>query len=205
MKNLIKLQRQLKTIKMKITKTNFESLMTIESDIFDDERGYFFESYNKGKFDTIGINIDFVLDTESFSKKSVLRGFHFQKPPFPQGKLIRVVYGRVLDVVIDLRKKSPTYGRWFSIVLSAANKKMLWIPPGFAHGFLVLEDDTILSYKLTAFHNKEAESGILWSDSDLNVDWKFDKYGIERPILSEKDKKLPLFKEIDKKNYFIGY
>lgn len=188
---------------MKITKTNFEGLLTIESDIFDDERGYFFESYNKGKFDTIGINIDFVLDTESFSKKSVLRGFHFQKPPFSQGKLIRAVHGRVLDVVIDIRKKSPTYGRWFSTVLSAANKKMLWIPPGFAHGFLVLEDNTILSYKLTAFHNKEAESGILWSDSDLNVDWKFDKYGIERPILSEKDKKLPLFKEIDKKNYFI--
>lgn len=187
---------------MRITKTDFEGLLTIESDIFYDERGYFFESYNKDKFGTIRVKTDFVVDTESFSKKSVLRGFHFQKPPFSQGKLVRVVYGQVLDVVVDLRKKLPTYGRWFSIVLSSANKKMLWIPPGFAHGFLVLENNTILSYKLTAFYNKEAEMGIMWNDSDLNVDWKFSKYRIKRPLLSKKDKKLPQFREIDKKNYF---
>ena len=138
--------------------------------------------FKKKNFSNSRINADFVQDNESMSGKGVLRGLHFQRPPFAQGKLVRVVRGSVLDVAVDLRKNSKTYGKWESSVLSADNKLMMWIPEGFAHGFLVLEDNTIFQYKCTNYYNKESESGIIWNDPDLKINW-----GIENPVVSEKD------------------
>ena len=174
---------------MKLIKTKINDLVLIEPDVFPDERGYFFESFQKHKFRSLGIAAEFVQDNESMSGKGVLRGLHFQKPPFAQGKLVRVVRGSVLDVAVDLRKKSKTYGKWESSVLSADNKLMMWIPEGFAHGFLVLEDYTIFQYKCTNYYNKESESGIIWNDQDLKIDWS-----IENPVVSEKDLRGILFK-----------
>ena len=131
---------------MKITKTDIEGLLVIEPFVYNDDRGYFFESYNLKAYKDLGIDVDFVQDNQSCSKKNVLRGLHFQKPPFAQAKLVSVIKGSVMDVVVDIRKESPTYGKYFSIVLSSSNKKLLYIPEGFAHGFLTLEDDTIFSY-----------------------------------------------------------
>ena len=187
---------------MKIEKTDIEGLIIIYPDIFNDERGYFFESYNKEKFESIGIKEQFAQDSQSFSKKGVLRCLHFQNPPFGQGKLVKVVKGKVLDVAADLRKNSKTYGKWFSIILSEENNKMFWIPEGFAHGFLVLEEDTILQYKLTNIYNKESETGIIWDDLDLDIDWQLEEYGIEEVIISDKDKKLPTLAEIKGKLMF---
>ncbi|HOX78527.1 MAG TPA: dTDP-4-dehydrorhamnose 3,5-epimerase [Bacteroidales bacterium] len=167
---------------MKIHKTEIEDLLVIHPDVFPDERGYFFESYQKEKFREAGLNWDFVQDNESMSMKGVLRGLHFQLPPFAQGKLVRVVRGAVLDVAVDLRKNSATYGQWASFRISAENKWMAFIPAGFAHGFLVLEDHTIFQYKCTNYYNKESESGIIWNDPELAIDW-----GIEHPLVSEKD------------------
>jgi len=178
-------------------KTGIEGLFTLSPKIYGDERGYFFESYNEEKFRELGIPNKFVQDNQSLSKKGVLRGLHFQKYPHGQGKLIRVVKGRILDVAVDLRKNSPTYKKYFSVELSEENKKMFWIPEGFAHGFLTLEDDTILQYKCTTSYNPEFESGIIWDDSDLEIDWKFREYGINEVIVSEKDKKLPKLREIE--------
>jgi len=142
------------------------------------------ESYNSQLFkDTTNLNVEFVQDNESQSNKGVLRGLHFQKPPHAQGKLVRVVKGSVLDVAVDIRKSSKTFGKHFSIVLSEENKTQFYVPPGFAHGFLVLEDNTIFSYKCTGFYNKESEVSLRWDDRDINIDW-----GIKDPILSEKDK-----------------
>jgi len=142
------------------------------------------ESYNSQLFkDTTNLNVEFVQDNESQSNKGVLRGLHFQKPPHAQGKLVRVVKGSVLDVAVDIRKSSKTFGKHFSIVLSEENKTQFYVPPGFAHGFLVLEDNTIFSYKCTGFYNKESEVSLRWDDGDINIDW-----GIKDPILSEKDK-----------------
>ena len=177
---------------MEIIKTSIEGLLIIKPDVFKDERGYFFESYNKERFEREGLTMDFVQDNESKSSKGVLRGLHFQKPPFAQGKLVRVVKGSVMDVAVDLRKDSPTYCRWESRILSEDNKEMFWIPEGFAHGFLTLEDNTIFNYKCTNVYNKESEGSILWNDPDINIEWN-----IENPILSEKDKLSPLFKEFE--------
>ena len=174
---------------MEIIKTDIPDLLIVKPKVFEDDRGYFFESYNKEEFLKHGINQNFVQDNESKSGKGVLRGLHFQKPPFAQGKLVRVIKGAVLDVAVDLRKNSPTYGQWYSIELSESNKLMYWIPPGFAHGFLTLENDTIFFYKCTNFYNKESEGSIRWDDPDLNIKW-----GIKNPILSGKDKNAPLFK-----------
>ena len=172
---------------MQILKTKIPDLLVIKPDVFEDERGYFFETFNKEKF--VGnIENEFVQDNESSSQKGVLRGLHFQNPPYAQGKLVRVIKGAVLDVVVDIRKKSSTYGQWNSIVLSEKNKTMFWVPPGFAHGFLTLENNTIFSYKCTQFYNKESEGSILWNDPILNIDWEIDE-----PILSEKDKIAPEF------------
>lgn len=169
---------------MKIIPTDIDGLLIIEPDIFEDERGYFYESYNQKKFESLGIfPRAFVQDNQSKSKKGVVRGLHFQKSPFSQGKLVRVIKGAVLDVAVDLRKNSKTYGNHFSIELTGDNKKMFWIPSGFAHGFSTLEDDTILFYKCTNPYHKKSEVCILWNDSDLNIDWG----GVE-PIVSEKDK-----------------
>lgn len=174
---------------MEIVKTKIPDLFIIKPRVFEDNRGYFFESYNKNVFLQNGIDQNFVQDNESKSSKGVLRGLHFQKTPFAQGKLVRVMQGSVLDVAVDLRKASPTYGEWVAVELNHDNKWMYWIPPGFAHGFVTLEDSTVFFYKCTNVYNKEAEGSILWNDPDLNIDWK-----ISNPILSEKDTQSPLFK-----------
>lgn len=176
---------------MTFTNTGIEGLVVIEPRVFGDERGYFFESYNAATFHKNGLNMVFVQDNQSMSHKGALRGLHFQAPPFAQGKLVRVIAGAVLDVVVDIRKQSPTYGKQFSIELTGENNKMLWIPEGFAHGFATLADDTIFSYKCTQVYDKLSEGGVLWNDADLNIDWS-----VTHPILSEKDKLNPSFKEL---------
>ena len=169
---------------MKIIETGIKDLIIIEPNIFGDERGYFYESFNEKKWkEIIGDLPNFVQDNESMSHQGVLRGLHFQKSPHAQGKLVHVVQGSVLDVAVDLRKKSETYGAHFKLILSGENKQQLFVPEGFAHGFLTLEDNTIFSYKCTNFYNKESEGGLLWNDDALAIDW-----GIEAPILAEKDK-----------------
>lgn len=175
---------------MEIIKTKIPGLLIIKPLVFEDDRGYFFESFSDTKFKEAGIDASFVQDNESKSQKGVLRGLHFQNPPHAQGKLVRVMRGSVLDVAVDIRKGSPTYGQWESIVLSGKNKMMYWIPAGMAHGFATLEDDTIFFYKCTNTYNKDSEGSIRWDDADLAIDW-----GIENPILSAKDKVSPLFKE----------
>ncbi|MCC7332420.1 MAG: dTDP-4-dehydrorhamnose 3,5-epimerase [Flavobacteriales bacterium] len=167
---------------MLFERNEFEGLCIINPIIFNDARGCFYETYNKIIFQKNGINTEFVQDNQSLSKKNVLRGLHFQKNPHSQGKLVRVIQGSVLDVVVDIRKSSETFGKHFKIKLSSENNTMLYIPEGFAHGFLALEDNTIFSYKCTNFYNKESECSILWSDKSLSIDW-----GIENPILTDKD------------------
>lgn len=166
---------------MIIENTPIKDLMLITPNVFSDERGYFMETYNQKNLEKI-IHAAFVQDNESQSQKGVLRGLHFQKPPFAQAKLVRVVFGSILDVAVDIRKDSVTYGQHYKYVLSAENKKQLYIPVGFAHGFLSLENDTILSYKCSDFYHKESEASLLWNDADLNIDW-----GITNPILAAKD------------------
>lgn len=177
---------------MKITYTSINDLIIIEPMVFNDERGYFLESYNKEKIEKHIPEINFIQDNESKSVKGVLRGLHFQKPPFEQSKLVRCIKGEVLDVAVDLRKDSPTYGKYESINLSGENKKQFFIPKGFAHGFVVLSKDAIFSYKVDNKYAPEYDSGILWNDSTLNIDWKLD---INEIIISEKDKNL---KTLDK-------
>lgn len=168
---------------MKLIETGFKGLFELEPTVFSDGRGYFFESYNKTVFANLGIIADFVQDNQSLSQKDVVRGLHFQAPPFAQGKLVRVITGAVLDVALDIRKNSATYGQFHTVLLTAENKKLFWIPPGFAHGFATLEDNTIFSYKCTNVYNKASEGCVLWNDTDLNIDW-----GVVNPIISEKDK-----------------
>lgn len=177
---------------MQIISTPFSGLFIIQPKVFEDARGYFFESYNKDVFSHHGITSEFFQDNESLSHKGVLRGLHFQNPPYAQAKLVRVIRGAVMDVVVDIRQNSPTYGKNLSLQLSASNKTMLYIPEGFAHGFLVLEDNTIFSYKCSRIYNKEAEDGIFWNDPDLNINWN-----IQNPILSEKDKNAKRFKDFN--------
>ncbi|RLD44910.1 MAG: dTDP-4-dehydrorhamnose 3,5-epimerase [Bacteroidetes bacterium] len=177
---------------MEIVKTSIPDLLIVKPTVFEDHRGYFFESYNKEVFLQNGIDQVFVQDNESMSGKGVLRGLHFQNPPFAQGKLVRVMQGSVLDVAVDLRKNSPTYGHWASVVLSQENKWMYWVPPGFAHGFVTLEARTVFFYKCTNVYNKASEGAIAWNDPDLNIDWK-----IKDPVLAEKDKHAPFFKEFE--------
>lgn len=172
-------------------KTEIEGLLEIEPTVFQDPRGYFLESFREDLLRKEGVNLNFVQDNESMSKKGVLRGLHFQAPPFEQGKLVRVIKGAVLDIALDIRVGSPTYGKHYAIELSEQNKKQFWIPPGFAHGFLVLEDDTIFSYKCTAYYNKESEGSVRWNDPALNILWN-----ISDPILSEKDKIAPLLSQM---------
>ena len=167
---------------MEILKTPIEGLLVINPKIFGDDRGYFFESWSEESFAKNGLDLDFVQDNQSLSSKGVLRGLHFQNPPFGQGKLVRVIKGAVLDVVVDIRKESTTYGQYFSIELNEENKTIFWIPPGFAHGFITLEDDTIFTYKCTGVYNSASEEALLWSDKDLNIDW-----GTIKPLVSDKD------------------
>ena len=177
---------------MEIVETGIPDLYVVKPTVFKDSRGYFFESYNKEVFLRSGIDQNFVQDNESKSAKGVLRGLHFQKPPFAQGKLVRVIKGAVRDVAVDLRKSSSTYGKWASIDLTEDNKWMYWVPPGFAHGFVTLEDDTVFFYKCTNVYNKSSEGSIRWDDPDLNIDW-----GISNPLLSDKDKVSPFFADFE--------
>jgi dTDP-4-dehydrorhamnose 3,5-epimerase len=174
---------------MEISTTNISGLIVLQPKVFYDERGYFFESFREDKIREAGISVEFVQENESRSQKGVLRGMHFQNPPYEQGKLVRVVQGSVLDVVIDIRKDAPTYGKHYSIELSAENKTMFWIPAGFAHGFLALEDDTIFQYKCTNYYNKASEGSLQWNDPDLKINW-----GDISPLISSKDIQAPLFK-----------
>jgi dTDP-4-dehydrorhamnose 3,5-epimerase len=175
---------------MNFISTNLKGLFIIQPNVFYDERGYFFESYNKSEFLNHGINTEFLQDNESKSDKDVLRGLHFQNPPHAQGKLVRVIQGAVMDVAVDIRKNSATYGQHIIAELSAKNKTMMWIPEGFAHGFLTLEDNTIFIYKCTNLYNKAMEDSILWNDSSLDINWN-----IEKPIVSEKDKNAKAFSQ----------
>lgn len=177
---------------MEIKETNLKGCFVIQPKIFRDQRGSFYESFNQNEFNRkLNLNIQFVQDNESLSRKGVLRGLHYQRGEFAQAKLVRVVKGRILDVVVDIRKNSKTFGQHFSIELTATNLKQLFIPRGFAHGFIVLEDNTIFNYKCDNYYNKSSEAGIIYNDSELNIDWKIKKQDI---ILSEKDKELPSFK-----------
>ncbi len=168
---------------MKIIDTDIPDLKIIEPSVFTDDRGYFFESYSYEKLKNLGIDKVFVQDNESQSQRGVLRGLHFQNPPFAQAKLVRVVRGAVLDVAVDIRRDSPTYGQHVCVELSEKNKRMFYIPEGFAHGFLTLENDTVFSYKCSQYYNKASERSLLWNDETLHIQW-----GLESPILSDKDK-----------------
>lgn len=169
--------------------TNIEGVTEIFPRILEDERGVFFETFQQKLFQENGVPFEFVQDNQSFSRKGVLRGLHFQKKPYEQGKLVRVITGKVLDIAVDMREDSPTFGKYVSVVLESRLNNMLYIPEGFAHGFVALED-SIFSYKCTNFYNKAAESGIIWNDEQLNIEW-----GIGNPIVSVKDQALPLFRE----------
>ena len=175
---------------MKVNKEFPEGLVSIYPSVFGDERGFFLESFNQVKYAEFLGGHSFVQDNVSKSKKGVLRGLHFQAPPFDQGKLVQVITGSVLDVVVDIRRNSPSYGQSFQIVLNTTNRNQLWIPPGFAHGFVSLEDDTIFSYKCTNTYSKEHEGCILWNDPTLAIDWN-----VEDPIISPKDTEGTLFSE----------
>lgn len=172
-------------------KLTIDGLIIIENKKFYDDRGYFFENFNQEKFNQIsGANIEFLQDNISHSKKGVLRGLHLQAPPFDQGKLVSVIQGSVLDVAVDIRKNSPTYGQYQMVELSEKNGLQFWIPSGFAHGFVTLEDNTIFSYKCTNSYHPQAEMSIRWNDPTLSIDWK-----VAHPIVSDKDKISPLFDE----------
>ena len=175
---------------MQLEKTFIADLVVLSPAVFEDERGYFFEGYNKSRFADLGIRVDFVQDNQSFSKKGTLRGLHYQNPPFAQTKLVRVLEGEIMDVAVDLRKDSPTFGQHFSIVLSSENKKQLLVPQGFAHGFSVLSETAVVLYKCDHYYNKESEGGIRHDDSDLNIDWGME---LKDAIVSEKDAVLPVF------------
>ena len=176
---------------MKINKTFIEDLLIIEPQLFKDDRGFFYESYNKNNLDKV-TNVVFVQDNESKSYKGVIRGLHFQAPPFEQTKLVRCVSGNILDVAVDLRTNSKTYGQSFSIELSSENNKQLFIPKGFAHGFQVLSKIALVNYKVDEYYNPDSDSGIIWNDKDLSIDWSLDL----KPILSAKDLNLISFKEL---------
>ena len=175
---------------MKVETTPIEGLLIIEPKVWKDERGYFFESFRKDVLLKAGISIDLIQDNQSLSQKGTVRGLHFQTFPFQQGKLVRVIKGSALDVAVDIRKNSKSYGKSFSIELNETNNLQFWIPPGFAHGFSTLEDNTIFAYKCSNYYNKKSEGGILWSDPELGIDWK-----VEQAIVSDKDKQLPLFRD----------
>ena len=182
---------------MELIKTDIEGVVIIEPDVFGDHRGYFMETYNKEKYEALGITNDFVQDNMSFSaQKGTLRGLHFQNAPMAQAKLVSCTKGTVIDVAVDIRKGSPTYGKWVSVELSAENKRQFYIPRGFAHGFLTLTDDVEFRYKVDNFYSKEHDRGIRYDDPTCNVDWGSLLDGIE-PILSDKDKNGPTLEESD--------
>jgi dTDP-4-dehydrorhamnose 3,5-epimerase len=178
---------------LEVIKTELEGLLIIKPKVFGDERGYFFESYNQASYRNAGIDYVFLQDNISKSKKGTIRGLHYQVGDKAQGKLCKVIYGKVLDVAVDIRFGSPTFGKYFSSELSEENHTQLWIPPGFAHGFSVLSEEAIFSYKCTELYSKENERAILFNDPSLNINWK-----VDNPIISEKDLKAALLKDIQK-------
>lgn len=179
---------------MEVIKTDIEGVVIIEPRVFDDARGYFFESYSKREFDEKVRPVDFVQDNESMSTKGVIRGLHFQQPPFAQSKLVRCVKGRVLDVAVDIRRGSPTYGKHVAVELSEDNHRQFFVPRGFAHGFAVLSDVALFQYKCDNYYHPEAEGGISIGDDSLGIDWRVD---LKVAILSEKDLKHELLKDFD--------
>ncbi|MDP2541111.1 dTDP-4-dehydrorhamnose 3,5-epimerase [Tenacibaculum discolor] len=179
---------------MIFTKTEIPDVVIIEPKVFGDQRGYFFESFNQKEFEEHIGQIHFVQDNESKSTFGALRGLHFQKPPFAQAKLVRCIQGKVLDVVVDVRKDSPSYGKHITVELSEENKKQLFIPRGFAHGFVTLSKEAIFAYKVDNWYAPEYDSGIIWNDATLNIDWKINS---EEAILSPKDQQLSTFKELE--------
>ena len=182
---------------MKVINKYVDVILVLQPNVFSDQRGFFFESYNKQQYENVGINFDFVQDNISKSKKGTIRGLHYQIGDKAQGKLCQVIEGEVLDVVVDIRFNSPTFGKHFSQILDSEMKLQLWIPPGFAHGFSVLSEEVIFSYKCTNYYSKEKERSILYNDPDLNIDWK-----ISNPKVSEKDLNATLFKNIEKDFFY---
>lgn len=179
---------------MKIKETGIKGLLVIEPDVFGDSRGYFMESFSEKKFrEETGMDVTFVQDNESKSSYGVVRGLHFQRPPYSQAKLVRVVSGRALDVAVDLREGSETYGKHFSIELSGENHLQVFIPKGFAHGFSVLSEEVLFQYKCDEYYAPESEGAVIWNDPDLNIDWKIPHEDVR---LSEKDKKHPGLKDL---------
>ena len=178
---------------MEIKKTDIDGVLIVEPKVWGDERGYFFESFNAREFaEKTGLNITFVQDNESKSRYGVLRGLHFQLPPYTQSKLVRCVKGRVLDIAVDIRKGSPTYGKWVSCELTEGNHRQFFVPKGMAHGFCVLSEEAVFQYKCDDFYHPEAEGGIAWNDPDIAVEWPIPAEDIS---LSERDKHHPSFKE----------
>ena len=177
---------------MRFIKTKIEGLIILEPKVFGDNRGYFLESFNQYKFEEIVSKVSFIQDNESKSSKGVLRGLHFQNPPYDQSKLVRCIDGKVLDVAVDIRKGSKTYGHHLTVELSAENKRQLFVPRGFAHGFLVLTDTAIFSYKVDSTYSPEHDAGLYWNDPILNIPWGLDETKI---LVSDKDSKLPFFSE----------
>lgn len=179
---------------MNVIKTEIEGLYIIEPQVFGDARGYFFESFNAERFlAQTGVEVTFVQDNESRSRRGVLRGLHFQREPYAQAKLVRVVQGRVLDVAVDIRPESPTFGRYVAVELSGENHRQLFIPKGFAHGYVVLDDDTVFQYKCDEFYHPASEGGIAWNDPQIGIEWPLTESEI---ILSDKDLKHPTLKEL---------
>jgi len=178
---------------MEIIKTGFEGLLVIQPKVFFDDRGYFYEAFRADILAKLDVKIEFVQDNFSRSKKNTIRGMHYQVGKNAQGKLCQVIFGKVLDTALDIRYNSPTYGKYYSHELSDVNHTMIWIPPGFAHGFSVLSDEAVFMYRCTAYYSKEDERSILYNDPDLNIDWKVDV-----PLVSGKDLKAKRFREIEK-------
>ncbi len=178
---------------MKLIKTDIEGIVIVEPEVYGDERGYFFESFNAERFlAETGVEVTFVQDNESLSKRGTLRGLHFQREPHAQAKLVRVVRGRVLDVAVDIRKESPTFGRYVAVELSGENHRQMFIPKGFAHGYIALEDDTVFQYKCDEYYHPEVESGIAWNDPQIGIEWPLSENEI---TLSDKDKNRVLLKD----------
>lgn len=178
---------------MNVIKTPIDGLLIIEPRVFHDARGYFVETYNAKRYREAGVDAMFVQDNQSCSTYGVVRGLHFQKPPYTQAKLVSCTKGRVLDVAVDLRKESPTYGKWFSVELSEENHRQFYIPRGFAHGFSVLSEQAVFTYKCDNLYHPEAEGGLLLSDPDVAIDWQVPE---DKRVISEKDTKHPLFKDL---------
>ena len=182
---------------MKFEKTSLKNVWLIKPTVFKDDRGHFLESFRREIFKEKGVDYDFVQDNISTSQKGIIRGLHFQKDPYSQSKLVMAVYGEILDVAVDMRKNSPTFGKHFSAVLSDKNRQMMLVPSGFAHGFSVLSERATVAYKCDQYYHKNSERGVRWNDPSLQIDWR-----VEEAILSEKDKELPLLRDINPDDLF---